>query len=491
MVDPNLAPARETARPRNPLSLRATLIIAALCALAIMWLNEDSHRRATQTMKQIQEGHAVRATVNTLVRRLVEAESNQRGYLLTGDRAYLEPYTAALQDIDTQLKQLAVNAPRAMADSDAMLSFRNLLSQKVGEMALTVRMRAEDRPEVVDFVVSTNVGLEQMRAFSLQADALVAQAEAIIAGNRAEVFRLLNVSRFGLAAGVLAAFFAFFLYVNQTRALRDADRRQKQLLEAERDALESQVRERTGRLTELATYLQQAVEEERAHLARELHDELGALLTAAKLNVARVKSKLPKDAEDVAERLKHLTETLNQGIALKRRIIEDLRPSSLSNLGLVASLEILTREFADRSGVEMVTALEPVELDANSELTIYRLVQEALTNIGKYAQASKVTVVLKNYVYHAEVSVQDDGVGFDPARLPQASHGLVGMRHRVEASGGRLDISSQPGKGSRVSGTIPRRSAKQQQDLAVAVSAMSSDSYKAPPAALTPPGAAG
>ena len=83
---------------------------------------------------------------------------------------------------------------------------------------------------------------------------------------------------------------------------------------SERDALESQVRERTARLTELATYLQQAAEDERAHLARELHDELGSLLTAAKLNVARIKSKLPKDADELAERLKHLTETLNQGI---------------------------------------------------------------------------------------------------------------------------------------------------------------------------------
>ncbi|MDO5693764.1 MAG: CHASE3 domain-containing protein [Pseudomonadota bacterium] len=487
MADSILDPAPTSARPRNPLSLRAILVIAALCALAIMWLNEDTHHRTSQTLAQIQQGHATRTKVNMLVRRLVEAESSQRGYVLTGDRAYLEPYVAALADIDEKLKLLNGTVPPAIADSDVMQNFRSLLSQKIGEMALTVRMREENRSEVVNFVVSSNVGLEQMRAFGLQADALIAQADAEVATKRAEVYRLLNASRFGLAAGVLAAFFAFFLYVNQTRVLREIDKRQKQQLEAERDALESQVRERTARLTELASYLQQTVEDERAHLARELHDELGALLTAAKLNVARIKSKLPKGADEVVERLKHLTETLNQGIALKRRIIEDLRPSSLSNLGLVASLEILTREFSDRSGIEVITALEPVELDANSELTIYRLVQEALTNIGKYANATRVTVNLKNYVYHAEVSVHDNGVGFDPMRLPQASHGLVGMRHRVEASGGRLDINSRPGQGSRVSGTIPRRTAKQQGDLAAAVSAMSSASYNTSPAPLTFP----
>jgi hypothetical protein len=91
-------------------------------------------------------------------------------------------------------------------------------------------------------------------------------------------------------------------------------------------------------------------EEERGHLARELHDELGALLTAAKLDVARLKSRLGDQPPEVGQRLQHLTETLNSGIALKRRIIEDLRPSSLSNLGLTASLEILAREFSERSG---------------------------------------------------------------------------------------------------------------------------------------------
>ncbi|QTD47440.1 CHASE3 domain-containing protein [Ottowia testudinis] len=470
--------------------MRMTLVIAAMCAMAIMWLNEDTYRRTTQTLTQIQKGHAARATINTLLRRLVEAESGQRGYILTGDRAYLESYDVALKEMNALLQRMNSIVPREMHESEAMLAFRHLLSQKVGEMALTVRMRQEERPEVVNFVMTSNIGLEQMHAFKLQGDALLAQADAVVATSRAELYRLLNVSRFGLAAGVLAAFFAFFLYVNQTRALRQTDERQKQLLEDERDALESQVRERTARLTELASYLQQAVEEERAHLARELHDELGALLTAAKLNVARIKSKLPKDADELAERLKHLTETLNQGIALKRRIIEDLRPSSLSNLGLVASLEILTREFADRSGVEMETSLEPVSLDEVSELTIYRMVQEALTNIGKYAQASKVTVRLQNYVYHAEVTVQDNGVGFDPTQLPQASHGLIGMRHRVEASGGRLDVSSRPGHGSRISGTIPRAAPKPQQELAAAVGAMSSDSYKAAPPALTAPDAA-
>ena len=198
-------------------------------------------------------------------------------------------------------------------------------------------------------------------------------------------------------------------------------------------------------------------EEERGHLARELHDELGALLTAAKLDLARLKSRLgSQPTPEIAERLQHLTEALNSGIALKRRITEDLRPSSLANLGLTASLEILAREFSERSGVEITTELELVELDESSQLTVYRLVQESLTNVGKYAEARHVEITVQNHGNHVEVDIHDDGKGFDVANIPPSTHGLAGMRHRVEAAGGRLTVTSAPGKGSRISAVLAR-----------------------------------
>ena len=112
-------------------------------------------------------------------------------------------------------------------------------------------------------------------------------------------------------------------------------------------------------------------EDERSRLARELHDELGALLTAAKLDVGapQVAPRRDRDARGRPSGCAHLNEALNSGIALKRRIIEDLRPSSLSNLGLVAALEILLREFGARSEIEVDCELEPVQLEPAAELT--------------------------------------------------------------------------------------------------------------------------
>jgi signal transduction histidine kinase len=240
--------------------------------------------------------------------------------------------------------------------------------------------------------------------------------------------------------------------------LNRAGARQQEVLQRERDLLEQQVRERTASLAQLATHLQQVREHERGHLARELHDELGALLTAAKLDVARLKSRLGAPPPEIGQRLQHLTDTLNSGIALKRRIIEDLRPSSLFNLGLTASLEILSREFSEQSGVQAVLDLAPVRLEEGSQLTVYRMVQESLTNVLKYAEASQVEIAVRGEGNDVVVSVSDDGKGFDSTQAKPSTHGLAGMRHRVEASGGTLSVSSAPGAGTRIVARLPASS---------------------------------
>jgi signal transduction histidine kinase len=266
----------------------------------------------------------------------------------------------------------------------------------------------------------------------------------------------LRLARAGIALVAVAALTAFYLYLRQTTRLRLADEQQQAVLQRERDLLESQVRERTASLAQLATHLQQVREDERGHLARELHDELGALLTAAKLDVARLKSRIGPQSPEASERLQHLTETLNSGIALKRRIIEDLRPSSLANLGLTAALEILAREFSERSGLEVNCLVDATELDESEQLTVYRTVQESLTNVGKYAEATRVDIALHDFANHVEIEVRDNGQGFDPGTVRPSTHGLAGMRHRVETAGGRLNVQSRPGQGTRIFASLPK-----------------------------------
>lgn len=256
----------------------------------------------------------------------------------------------------------------------------------------------------------------------------------------------------GLAAVVsmIISLLALFKYWRQRSVIDKLRQELQRTVQLGRDRLETEVALRTVQLTELTHHLQTAREDERHRLARNLHDDLGALLTSAKLDAARIKSRLADRAPEALELLAHLVSTLNSGIALGRSIIEDLRPSALSNLGLVATLEILTREFAEISGVAVHSELEPVELEVSAELMVYRLVQEAITNITKYARAQNVWVRLATDNGQVEVSVRDDGIGFDTSVQPRSAYGLVGMRFRVEAEGGTLVLVSAPGQGTLI-----------------------------------------
>lgn len=213
---------------------------------------------------------------------------------------------------------------------------------------------------------------------------------------------------------------------------------------------------RTTQLTELAHHLQTAREDERSRLARNLHDDLGALLTSAKLDVARIKSRVAKTAPEALDLIAHLVITLNNGIALGRGIIENLRPSALSNLGLIAALGILVKEFSENTSVKTHCTLAPVPLSAKAELLVYRVVQESLTNVTKYAGAANVWVSLSLADDCAEISVRDDGIGFDPSLKAKQAYGLVGMLYRVQSERGVLTIKSAPGQGALIRVSLPK-----------------------------------
>jgi signal transduction histidine kinase len=437
------------------MALSMALAVLAVCVL--VGINEAGYARSTASVNAIEEAQRTRAAVNRLLQHMLDAETGQRGYLLTGDPRYLEPYDLATADFGRNLdllRGLYVSQPEDLA---VFSQLSRHVSRKLAEMDLSVRLRKQGNEDAWKFVMLTDVGKEHMDAIRDHATRLIASSTRQMELAEAQIIRSLQLSRVGIAAVALAALVAFYLYLRQTNALNTAGLRQQEALERERDRLELEVRERTSSLAELATHLQQVREEERGHLARELHDELGALLTAAKLDVARLKSRLAGDP-DSGTRLQHLNDKLNSGIALKRRIIEDLRPSALSNLGLVASLEILAREFGDRSGVAVDANVEPTELDETTQLTVYRLIQEALTNIGKYAGATEVEITLLNYASHVEVGVLDNGKGFDVKGIASTTHGLAGMRHRVQAIGGRLTVASGEGQGTRITAILPKSS---------------------------------
>ncbi|MCY7372025.1 MAG: CHASE3 domain-containing protein [Polaromonas sp.] len=436
--------------------LAVSLPLAVLAVFLLLFIEETTFQRSSSAIAEIEQEATTQQHIVMLTQQLLAAESGQRGFLLTGSARHLDAYDAALRSINTTLEVLRARLGPHVADMQELAALSRDVSRKLAELDQTVRMRQAVQGDSRKFVLPVDVGLDQMNLIREQTAKLSASSSHRSDLGEAQIERTLKLSRAGIPLMALLGLLAFYLYLRQSRDLLEAGLREQKALQGERDLLETQVRERTAILTELATHLQNVREDERGHLARELHDELGALLTAAKLDVARLKARLGKSLPEVSERLEHLIATLNTGIALKRRIVEDLRPSSLSHLGLVASLEILAREFEDQSGLVIATQLEAVEIGGAAQLTVYRLVQESLTNIGNYAEATRVDITLRNAEGFLHIDVKDNGKGFSPDRLGAGTHGLAGMRHRVEASGGSLTVTSAPGAGARIAAALPK-----------------------------------
>ncbi len=207
---------------------------------------------------------------------------------------------------------------------------------------------------------------------------------------------------------------------------------------------------------EFAAWLQRTRETERAALARELHDELGAILTAARLDVAWLAAQPACHEPALALRLEALRRVLAQGIELKRRIVEDLHPTALTHLGLGTALEQLVASSRQRFEGTLHASIDPsASPGGESALALYRIAQEALTNVHKYARAGTVRVTLRRARGRAELAVEDDGLGFEVDAVGCGHHGLAGMRHRMLAVGGLLEVRSAPGSGTAIRASVP------------------------------------
>ncbi|MDP1899067.1 MAG: CHASE3 domain-containing protein [Rubrivivax sp.] len=433
--------------------------LAFAAAVAMVVISEGAHWQSIRALDDLGAISAARSSVQGLQQGILAAEAGQRGYLLTGRKEYLAPYEDALVEIGESFRQLDPYYAEGTGSGEVLGRLRALTRTKLSELATAIRLYDEGKSAASTDIVLSELNKRQMEAIRALGTKLLERQAVKAEAGREDLYRTLLWRRIGMALLSFVSLLALYLYLRQTHALKRQEQHLKEIVQAERDRLEIEVAQRTAQLTELTHHLQTAREDERNRLARNLHDELGALLTSAKLDAARIRSRLAGTAPEALERLAHLVDTLNQSIALGRSIIEDLRPSTLSNLGLVATLEILAREFSAQSGVPVECALAPVKLGATTELMVYRLVQEAITNLSKYARARHVWVNLAARGGQVEVSVRDDGLGFDTAMPSKSAYGLMGMRFRVEAEGGKLTVVSAPGQGTLVRMMLPESGA--------------------------------
>jgi len=447
---------------RTMTSVARQMVVVALLLATVVSLfvaAQVGQRRLENASARIELGaerQAALAAVTQLVRR---AESSQRGYILLGNPDYLTPFQEASAGLARALQRLdSAFAAAANPTRGDVQELERLSDTKFAEMRQTIELFGTRGRAAAVQVIRTDEGASTMA----EIDDLAARIEQLESGEALEVSRSWQVNRWVSVAITSCALFAsagLLLLLSRLtlRQLRSKERETEQLTMRQGE-LERLVEQRTEELSELSTHLQTVAEQEKTALSRELHDELGGLLVAARMDLSWLEERLGSGDPEVGAYFRRVQEALQSGVDIKRRVIESLRPTLLDNLGLVPALSWQIAESCARAGLAHVERYPQQELTLTSQasIAVFRIVQEALANVLKHARASMVEVAIEIAPPSLLIRVQDDGVGIPLERLrPLQAHGLAAMRHRARGLGGQCQVQRPPGGGTRIEVRLP------------------------------------
>ncbi|MGA8708956.1 MAG: CHASE3 domain-containing protein [Steroidobacteraceae bacterium] len=433
--------------------------------------------------------------LSELLEQLSQAEAAQRGYLLTGDHKYLQPYQSARDRVEPTLDQFGNlfrdEDDRPLGSTEQRNTLRHmrvLIGAKLAELSASLELyRTRGAEQAID-LVRTELSSGTMTEIRASAAALRNAERNEVNQEIGRAERLRWVWRVLMSIVVLLNI--ILLIVSAALLARQARRRAEltEQLATENEELERRVRRRTSELSALSSHLQQLSEKEKASLARELHDELGGLLIAAKMDVSWLQKRSSTAGDpDIQNRWVRVLKVLDEGVDFKRRIVERLRPTLLDNMGLLPAVRWITEETCTRAGLHCTEAypeMEPLLAD-DAAIMVFRLVQEALTNIVKHARASEVTVQIAVSDTELTVVVADNGVGIASDRRDAiGSHGLATMRHRVRSFGGNLEIETMVPSGTRLRSRLPLALILRPQQPAALQAPVPSTAGVAPPTPL-------
>lgn len=451
------------------LSLRTITLLAAALFIAIAsvifsdnWI--VSMNRQVEVIRQVRVNIAI---LHQLKADLFEAESAQRGYMLTKRREYVAPFNKALNNARVNIRLSEELVAETSSDLNQVIELEWLkaisasIENKSAEMILTIKLVELNKIDEANQVLNLDLGQTQMQKFVQQTDKLINQqitdVNAMIEKRKSTVI----LARASVIGGSLVLILLVALVIKQLlREIIEKSQLQQQLIK-ENVVYEEKLQQQTKLLRSLALDYQADVERERQKLSRELHDELGSIFTATKMDIAWVIKKMkdvtPASAVDVVDKLRKTSGYVDQGIQYQRHIVQELHPSMLSTFGFWPALQSLINDAADRNQWKLSLDLpdDNTKLNETISLVSYRVVQETLNNANKYAKATAISVHMMVDEKYLKVEIEDNGVGVDMNALDGNTHGLSGMRHRILAIGGHFEILSQPGKGMLTRALIP------------------------------------
>ncbi|MEO7031077.1 MAG: CHASE3 domain-containing protein [Burkholderiaceae bacterium] len=390
---------------------------------------------------------------------ITDAEGSLRSYYLTRNPIFLDAPNRLKQNTDAELSTLAGLLQNNAPQLKYLEQLRKLIDQKRQNLEQNTVWFENGGLEQLIQAIKNNDDMEVMDEIHLLDTIMEKEEVALLTARRDQ---MASQYQRGVWIGNVTSGIAILILLLFFRAIRKSAIKQSKTeheLVLAKDNLEATVLTRTEQLSALSRSLLRVSEQEKAKLARELHDEMGSNLTTASMTLSIVISKLKTIDRTLSDQLAAARQSLIDTVDLKRRIIEDLRPSMLDNLGLIAALKnhferttalVSLRYEADISG-------DFDHLDSQTSITVFRIAQEALNNTIKYAHADTVRLTLTRSETEIRLQILDDGVGIPADAMQKArTHGLLGMRERALLLGGRLRITNGPDqRGTLIEALLP------------------------------------
>jgi signal transduction histidine kinase len=437
------------------LALPPILLIGFL--IGLFFLAAAGQTRLNMTNERAHRSQLREQALNEFAGLITDAESAQRGYLLTGESAYLTPYADAVTRVGLALDRLH-DAYGGDDSSSEFHELRVLTGKKLGELEDGVAILKKRGISPAASVVGTDVGKRTMDSIGAIVTKMRSEESSEAAAANAEWQKDSRLSRWVSAAGATLNIGLVLLAIRLVYSDMRRRARQAAALRDQKLQLELEVEARTSELTALSTHLQGVSEQEKSALSRELHDELGGLLVAARMDLSWLQQRLPTSDPSIEQRFKRIHESLSAGVDLKRRVVEELRPTLLDNMGLFTALRWQFKETCRRTGLRCTETIPEGELrfSPDAAIGVFRVAQEALTNILKHSEAKSADLYIDIDQDTFTLRITDDGKGIPSGRLvTSTSHGLVSMRHRIAGLGGTWDLGSPSSGGTVVTARIP------------------------------------
>lgn len=394
---------------------------------------------------------------------LLQAESAQRGYLLTSRNEYLAPFNLAIKQARNHIKnseallnesQIEKNRP---SNLDLLKAISASVEAKSVEMTLVVKLVEQNKIEEAHQIVNLDMGRIEMQRFITKTDQFIEMLGNEVKVRLVERRNSVNLARASSISGAIVLILLVIMVIQQLLKELATKSRAQQRVSKENADYEVKLKQQTQLLRSMALDYQADVERERQKLSRELHDELGSIFTATKMDLAWCIKKLVENAPDVAEKLAKTTGYINQGIQFQRHIVQELHPSMISTFGFWPALTALVKDAAERNKWRLTLNLPHPTTPLNETISLiaYRIVQESLNNANKYAKASAINVDVMLDEHYIKLEISDNGIGLDMQSLSGLTHGLSGMRHRVQAIGGHFEMLSNPSQGVLIKALMP------------------------------------